>query len=140
MILDAQALFDDNQQHLTTEASANLLDLGEARNIGVGENLYVVAVVKTAMVGASALALTLETDDDSAFGSATTRQTIGSFPAASAVGTRLVAKLAPDVINERYLRGKWTKDSTDNSAGKFTVGITKDIQAFTAYADGLTIS
>ena len=143
MYIDNQALFEDNQQHLTTEASANLLDLAEARNLGVGENLYVVAVVKTAMTDAgsdSTMKLTLETDDNAAFSSATERQTIGTFAALSAAGARLVARLAPEVINERYLRVKYTVANGDLTAGKFTVAIVKDLQAFTAYADSLVIS
>lgn len=143
MILDAALLFDNNIAHLTTEAGTDYIDFGSARNMGVGEDLYFFAVVTTAFTDASSnstMTLTLETDDNSAFGSATTAMTIGTFAALSAIGSRLVARLQPDLINERYLRLKYTVANGDLSTGKFTAGLTKDIQAYTAYADGITIS
>lgn len=143
MILDAALLFDNNVQHLTTEAGTDYIDLGANRNMGVGEELYFFAVVTTAFTDGSSnstMTLTLETDDSSSFGTATTAMTIGTFAALSAIGSRLVARLQPDVINERYLRLKYTVANGDLSTGKFTAGLTKNIQAFTAYADNITIS
>lgn len=143
MILDAALLFDSNAEHLTTGASTDYVDLGSNRNLGVGEELYFFAVVTVAFTDASSnstMALTLETDDNSSFSSATTAQTIGTFAALAAIGTRLVARLQPDVIVERYLRVKYTVANGDLSTGKFTAGLTHNIQAFTAYADNITIS
>lgn len=143
MFLDAHNLFDDNAQHLTTEASTNLIDLGSARNIGVGEDIYFVIQVDTAFTDSasnSTMAITLETDDNASFSSATTAQTIGTFAALSAAGTRLIAKLQPDAINERYLRVKYTVANGDLSTGKFTSFLTTGIDAITAYPSGFTIS
>lgn len=143
MILDAALLFDNNVQHLTTEAGTDYIDLGSNRNLGVGEELYFFAVVTVAFTDSgsdSTMTLSLETDDNSSFSSATSAQTIGTFAALSAIGTRLVAKLQPDKIVERYLRLKYTVANGDLSTGKFTAGLTKNIQAFTAYADNITIS
>tara|TARA_R100000656_G_C3931733_1_gene124961 strand:+ start:40 stop:471 length:432 start_codon:yes stop_codon:yes gene_type:complete len=143
MYLDAQNLFDDNAAHLTTEASTNLIDLGAARNIGVGEDIYFVIQVDTAFTDGSSnstMTITLETDDNASFSSATTAQTVGTFAALAAAGTRLVAKLQPEQINERFLRVKYTVASGDLSTGKFTAFLTKDLQAYTSYPDGITIS
>jgi len=145
MILDAALLFDNGIEHLTTEASTDYIDLGPgaSRNIGVGETLYFVSIVTVAFTDASSnstMTLTLETETDSAFGSATTVQTIGTFGALSAIGSRLIAKIQPDAILERYLRVKYTVANGDLSTGKFKSFITKDIQAWTAYADNITIS
>lgn len=143
MFLDAHNLFDDNAEHLTTEASTNLIDLGAVRNMGVGEDIYFVIQVDTAFTDGSSnstMAITLETDDNASFSSATTAQTIGTFAALAAAGTRLIAKLQPNAINERYLRVKYTVANGDLSTGKFTAFLTKDIDAFTAYPDGITIS
>lgn len=145
MILDAQTLFDEQAQHLTTGASTNLLDLGPGanRNLGVGNRLYVVAVVTTAMTDSgsdSTMTLTLETDSAAAFSSATTAQTIGTFSAASAAGTRLVVALNPDAIVERYLRVKYTVANGDLTTGKFSVFIVNDIDAVTYYPDAVTIA
>lgn len=143
MILDAALLFDNDVQHLTTEAGTDYIDLGAIRNMGVGEELYFFIVVKTAFTDASSnstMTITLETDDSSSFGSATTAMTVGTFAALSAIGTRLVARLQPDLINERYLRVKYTVANGDLSTGKFTAGLVHGIQAYTAYADNITIS
>ncbi len=143
MFLDAALVFDDGIQHLTTEASTDYVDLGAPRNLGVGEQLYFVSIVTVAFTDASSnstMALTLETDSSSGFGSAVTAQTIGTFGALSAIGARLVARLQPDVINSRYVRVKYTVANGDLSTGKFKSFLTNNIQAYTSYADGITIS
>ena len=143
MYLDAHNLFDDAAAHLTTEASTNLIDLGAIRNIGVGEDIYFVIQVDVAFTDASSnstMAITLETDDNASFSSATTAQTVGTFAALSAIGTRFAVKLQPDVINERYLRVKYTVANGDLTTGSFTAFLTNGLQAYTSYADGITIS
>nr|DAL05343.1 MAG TPA: major capsid protein [Caudoviricetes sp.] len=143
MYLDAHNIFDNNVEHLTTEASANLVDLGAIRNLGVGENVYFVILVDTAFTDGSSnstMTITLETDDNEAFNSATTAQTVGVFAALTAAGTRLIARLQPNAINERYMRVKYTVANGDLSTGKFTSFLTLNLDAFTAYPDGITIS
>lgn len=143
MIIDHQNLFSDAQAVTADAASTNLIDLGAVRNLGVGENLYVVVQVDVTMDDASddsTCTVTVESDDAAAFSSATTRQTIGTFAATSAAGTRLVARLQPDVINERFIRLKYTMANGDLSAGSFTAFLVKDLQAYTSYADNITIS
>lgn len=143
MYIDDQNLFDDNAQHLTTEASTNLIDLGQARDIGTGETIYFVIQVDTAFTDSSSnstMTITLETDDNASFSSATTAQTIGTFAALSAAGTRLVARLQPSAINERYLRVKYTVANGDLSTGKFTAFLTHNIDSYTSYPNGYTIS
>lgn len=143
MILDKQLLFDDNAQHLTTEASTNVIDFSAIRNMGVGEPIYFFIIVKTAFTDGSSdstMTITLETDDNSSFSSATLGQTIGTFAALSAAGSRLVVMLQPDKINERYLRVKYTVANGDLSTGKFTSGLTLNIDAITSYPAGFTIS
>lgn len=142
MILDQQNQFDNAAQHLTTEASTNIIDFDKIRNIGVGENLYFVAIVTTAFTDAgsdSTQTLTLETDDNAGFASPATGMTIGTFAALSPVGTRLVARLQPDTINERFLRVKYTVANGNLTTGNFTTFLTHDIQAYTSYASGFSI-
>lgn len=144
MILDAQNLFDDNAEHLTTEASDNYIDLKATnRDLGAGENIYVVAIVDTAFTDGSSnstMTLTLETDDNTSFSSATTAQTLGTFAALSAAGSKLIARLQPGQITERYLRVKYTVANGDLSTGKFTVFLAKDVENYVAFADNITIS
>ena len=143
MILDAQNTFDDNAAHLTTEASDNVIDLKAIRNIGVGENLYLVVAVTAAFTDSgsdSTMAVTIETDDNEAFASATTTQTLGTFAALSAVGTQLIARIQPDMMDERYVRLKYTVANGDLSTGSFDAYIVKDIDQFKAYPKGYTIT
>jgi uncharacterized protein YdbL (DUF1318 family) len=143
MYQDAHNQFSSAQAVTATAASTNLIDLGAIRNMGVGENLYLVVVCTTAMTDAgsdSTLAVTVETDDNSSFSSATTTQTIGTFAAVSAAGTKLVARIQPDQMNERYVRLKYTPANGNLTTGSFTAFITHDIDAYTSYADGITIS
>jgi len=143
MYLDAQNLFDDSAEHLTTEASTNLIDLGEDRDLGAGEDIYLVALVDVAFTDGSSnstMTLTLETDDNASFTSAATAQTIGTFAALSAIGTKLIAKLQPDKITERYLRVKYTVANGDLTTGKFTTFLTKDVENHKVFPDNITIS
>lgn len=148
MILDAQLLFSDAQAITASAGSTNQVDLGPLkstiRDIGVGQDLYAVVVCDVAMTDAgsdSTVTVTLETDNDSAFGSPTTAvQTLGVFAALAAVGTRLVAKLQPEKILEQYLRVYYTVTGGNLTTGSFTAFLTMDIAAFRAYADNITIS
>lgn len=143
MLLDAHNLFSDAQAVTAAAASTNLIDLGAIRNLGVGENLYVVVVCDVAMTDDSSnstLAVKVQTDDNESFDSATDGQTIGTFAATSAIGTKLVARLQPDLVNERYMRLYYTPANGNLSTGSFTAFLTHDIDAYTSYADNSTIS
>lgn len=144
MILDAALYFDNGVQHLTTEAGTDYIDLGAVRDIGVGEPLYAVAIVTVAFTdGASnsTMALTLETDDNTSFSSpALARISLGTFAALSAIGSRLIARIPPERIVERYMRVYYTVANGDLTTGKFSVFLAHNIQAYTSYAKGYTIS
>ena len=143
MYVDAQLLFDEGAAHLTTGASTNIADFRIPRNMGVGEELYLVVIVTEAFTDAgsdSTMAVAIETDDNEGFASATVAQTVGTFGALSAVGSRLVARLQPDAINERYMRLGYTVANGDLTTGKFSAFITNTIDAYTSYADNITIS
>lgn len=140
MLLDAEVTLDPGTSHIQSEATANYIDLAAARDIGAGRELYVVSVLTTALTGGTSMTLTLETDDNTSFSSATSIQTIGAFATSgSAAGQVLIARIAPIATPERYLRGYWTE------SGAVTVGvmetyITDNIDRFRAYANGYTIS
>ena len=143
MLLDAQNRYSDAQAVTATAASTDLIDHGIARDLGVGENLYVVVIVDVAMTDASSdstLAVTIETDALAAFGSATTTQALFTIPALSAIGAKFIARLQPDAINEQFSRLKYTPANGSLSTGSFTAFITHDIDKFIAYADNITIS
>ena len=144
MILDKQNLFSDAQAVTAAAASTNVVDLGATlRDIGSGQDLYVVVSCDVAMTDGSSdstLAVTLEQDTADTFGSATSLLTIGTFPATSAAGTRFIVKLSPNLITERYLRLYYTPANGNLSTGSFTGALVMDVDTFRAYADGITIS
>lgn len=144
MYLDSQLEFSDAQAVTASAASENIIDLGSAQvNAGVGEELYLVVQVQTAMtdVGSdSTVAVTLEGDDNEAFASATTVQTIGTFAATSAAGTKLVARLQPEAITERFLRIQYTVAGGDLTTGSFDAAIVHTAQLDDYFPIGYTVS
>lgn len=143
MKLDAFQLFSDAQALTAAAASTNLIDLQAVRNIGVGENLYVVLIVDTALTDSgsnSTVTVDLQTDDSSSFGSAATGQTLFTIAAVAAAGTKYIARIQPGGANERYIRLYYTMNSGDLSAGAVTAFITHDVDAYSAYPDGITVS
>ena len=142
MIIDAQNLFSDAQAVTAAAASTNSIDFGAVRDIGVGEELYVVVVCDVAMTDSgsdSTLAVALETDSTTTFTPDATR-TLFTFGALSAAGTIKIARLGPDDINLRYAQLKYTPSGGDLTTGSFTAFIAKDVQKYIAYADNVVIS
>lgn len=143
MILDSQLVFSDAQAITAAAASTNTIDLGAARDIGGGEQFFIVVTVVTAFTDTgsdSTLAVALQTDDNTSFSSATSSQVIGTFSALSAVGTTLYMPIAPARANERYIRLYYTPAGGDLSTGAVDAYIAKDLARFNPYADAITIA
>ena len=143
MILDKQLVFSDAQAVTASANSSNILDLSAIRDVGTGENLYLVVVCVVAMTDGSSnstVAVTLASDDNESLSTPTTRMTIGTFAALSAAGTRFVARLQPEVLGiERYLGVVYTVANGDLTTGSFDAFICHDVDLSKAYADGVTI-
>ena len=143
MIMDAHNLYSDAQAVTAAAASTNLIDHGAARDIGTGEDLYVVLVVDVALTDSgsdSTVAVTLQTDDNASFSSATTGQTLFTVAATAAAGTRYYAKVAPGALNERYSRLYYTPANGNLTTGSFTAGVVNSIEKINIFADNITIS
>lgn len=143
MIIDNELLFSKSQAITATADSTNVIDLGAVRDIGVGEDLYVFAILKETLNDSSGtdatLSVGLNTDDNAALSSDTALQTLFSFAHGNAAGTIKYARINPASF-ERYIGLVYTVASGPFDAGKITAGITKDIQKYTAYASGFTIA
>ncbi len=140
MILDKNLAFSEAQTIPTgaTTASTNIVDLGAVRDIGVGEDMELVVVLTSALVGAGTVAVIIQTDDNESFSSAVTAQTIGTFAATSAAGTRFVAKLQPNAIVERYMRVAYTAGVlTGGAASAYLVHGVDNVRY---YADNFTVT
>jgi len=143
MYVDAQNLFSDAQAITASAASTNLIDFGSARDIGVGQELYLVVIVDVAFTDAgsdSTVTVTIETDDNVGFASAATAQSLGTFAALSAAGSRLIARVQPEAAWEQYVRAYYTVANGNLTTGSLTAFLTTDIQAWTAYPIGYTVS
>lgn len=143
MIHDAQNLFSDAQAITAAAASTNIIDLASARNIGVGENLYVVVTVDTTFADTgsnSTLTVALEGDSSTSF-TPDGSQTLFTIPALAAAGNKYIARINPDFAsNYRYIRVYYTPNNGDLSAGAVTAFIAHGIDAYTSYPKGYTIS
>lgn len=143
MIVDAQLLFSDQQAVTAAAASANSVDLKKARNIGVGERLFIVVTVDVAFTDAgsdSTLTVDLQGDTTSAFGSATSSR-LFTIPALAAAGNIYIAGISPDFAgNFEFLQLQYTPNNGNLSTGTVSAFMVKDISAFTAYAKNYTIS
>lgn len=144
MITDALLLFSDAQAVTATAVSTNVLDFGTGgRDLGIGEDLYFFIGLPVAMTDSgsdSTVTVTVEVDDNASFTSAVVAQTIGVFPAASAAGTKLIAKIQPLAVNEQYVRLRYTVANGNLTTGSFDAMIVKDVDAYKFYADAITIS
>lgn len=142
MLVDAQLLFSDAQAITAAAASTNIIDVAAARDLGTGQDLYVVVCVDVAFTDGSSdstLAVALECDSTDSFTPDSTR-TLFTFPALSAVGDKKIAKLGPGDLNYRYARLYYTPANGNLTTGSVTAFITHNVDSYTSYADGITIS
>lgn len=142
MLIDRQNQFSDAQSVTATAASTDIIDLGAVRNIGVGEELYIVFLVTTTFVGAAGtITPSLQTDDNAGFASAATVRTYDTIPTLSPAGTYRFYRLEPFTaagVYERYIRVLYTVAGTLSTSG-ISGFLTHDIKAFRAYAVGYTV-
>jgi hypothetical protein len=145
MYVDGELRFSNEQAVTASAGSTNLIDLKVAgMNPGVGEpGLWAVFVVTEAFTDSgsdSTVAVTLETDNDVAFGSPTTAvQTVGTFAALSAIGSVLIVRLQPFSTLERYMRAYYTLANGNLSTGKITSFLTPNVDKWRANAQSVTI-
>lgn len=144
MLVDAQLLFSDAQAVTAAAASTNTVDLGAVRDIGTGDDLYLVVGCDVAMTDASSDS----TLDVFLYGDSTTTftpdgsQLMFTFPAVSAAGTVKIAKLSPGSapLQYRYIQLYYSPNNGNLSTGSFTAFLTHNIEKYVSYADGITIS
>lgn len=130
MIVDNTLVLSDSQAITATAASTNQIDVGAAgstylggtvgRDIGDSTIIPIVVEVTQAFNNLTSLQVSLETDDDVAFGSPVTVATGPAVPLASLVlGYKFdwPAEI-PVGTRERYLRLKYTVVGTAPSTGK----------------------
>lgn len=136
MIFDRTLLFSDGQAITATAASTNVVDLGATgkpygasaalvRELGYGNNVPVSITVTESFNTLTSLTISVETDDNAGFSSATTVWTSPAYTLAQlAVGAKyLLPDAIPAGVNERYVRLKYTVGGSNPSTGKITAGV-----------------
>jgi len=145
MILDGQNMFSEAQAITAAAVSTNAIDTSLARDIGNGENIYIMLQCDVAMTDVdsnSTLAIALVTDSDEALGSPTVVRTLVTLPALTAAGTTLFFKLEAEnlVAFERYLGLSYTPANGNLTTGSFTAGLVRTIQKSQEYpASGFSV-
>lgn len=152
MYVDAENRFS-NAQTVTTGSgsgsapgvvSTNILNLGTERRPGTGQPVYIVVIVTTALESSGsndAMDINLYSDSDSAWGSATFRQRVGTLPAVSAAGTVIIGTINPGILNEQYIGLYYISQTSDAfTAAGITSFLALDVDAWVAYAKGYTIA
>lgn len=112
MILDKRLEFSDAQALTATAVSTNVIDLTSDRDIGVGETIWTLIQLDVAADDTDAdetYVVTLETDDNAAFTSATVIDTI-TITRGDVAGTRYYSSVP--LANERFLRLNYTLGGT----------------------------
>ena len=129
MILDNQTLLS-NAQAITADAgSTNQIDLsprasGVTLDIGPGNPVPLFIQVVETFNNLTSLVVSVQVDEDSSFGSATTVVSTAAIPLASLVaGYKFNLDWVPRLTNERYMRVYYDITGTAPSTGKITAGI-----------------
>lgn len=155
MILDKLLEFSDAQAVTSTALSTNVVDLyplgnsvgtNTTRDIGTGEDIYLVVMTETAITDTSSdatLTVTLESDSVEALSSSpTVHFSTGAlaFGAYSPAGTVIANVKLPAGNYERYLGVRYTVASGPFTAGTLNAFLVKDAQAYRSYAAGYSIT
>lgn len=129
MILDNQTLLS-NAQAITGDAgSTNQIDLsprgaGIVNDIGNGSQVPILIQVVEAFNNLTSLAVSIQVDEDSAFGTPKTVATTAAIPLASlTAGYLFNLDYIPRGTNERYMRLFYDVTGTAPTTGKITAGI-----------------
>lgn len=148
MIFDQTLLLSKAQAITATAVSTNVIDLlaaGKAprhslalkRNLGIGNPIpFLIQVIEDfTAAGAATLTVTLETDDNEAFSSATVIWSSGAISLANLkAGQNLgVVNYLPKGVNdkglvERYFRLNYTVATGPMTAGKIQAGVVASVQ------------
>ena len=140
MILDALLEMSDAQAVTATAISTNVIDLGPVadnptRDIGTGEDVYWVISVDTTFTGLTSLQASLVSDTTAGLQSApVTHATTIAIPVAALIAGYQYAVKLPGGSYKQYLGTQFTVVGT-GTAGKINSFLSKDVQAYRAYAD-----
>lgn len=140
MIIDKFLQVSDAQAVTSSAASTDVIDAGATktsglgRDIGAGEQLYMVFTVQEAVAASGSATVTFsvqDSADNSSFADVIASAAIGK--ASLPVGARVVLPLPPGL--RRYLRAYYTVGTGPLTAGKFSAQILDGYEFQKAYPD-----
>lgn len=136
MILDDTLVLSDSQAITADAGSTNIIDLaavgtpwgatnGPRRDIGIGTSIPLSVHVMESFNNLTSLTISVQVDNDVAFGSPKTVATSGAIPLASLVAGYVFPFPAelPEGTDEQYLRLYYDVTGTNPAAGKITAAI-----------------
>ena len=142
MITDAFLRLSDAQALTTTAVSTNTIDLGVARDVGAGEEIYVYFTVPTALAGGTSVTFQVITSAAANLGTPTVVGSTSAVVTASLVaGYKTAVRINPAVFatGQRYLGAQYTIVGTYTS-GNVTADVVLDIADFKTYASGFSVT
>ena len=144
MILDGQLQFSSSQLVTAAAASTNYVDLGVARDIGTGRDLYIVVNVSVTLTdgGSNTSTPVILYGDSTTTFTPDGQQTLFSFDDGDVAGTVKIAKLDPGSapLQYRYIELYYDPQGASLTGGAFDAHMALDVQSYVSYADGFTIS
>lgn len=143
MITDQKEILSDAQALTVSAASTNYIDFGKDRNIGMGEPMAIVILVKVAADGTTTdetYKFGIQTDDNSGFTSPAVVDERTIPYAQLTLNSQHVLPIAPDLRMERYLRLYATLGGTTPSI-TITAALMpmSDINQTAVYPSGYTV-
>lgn len=142
MITDKLLRVSDAQAVTTTAVSTDTVDLGTARDIGAGENLYMNFTVGTAIAGGTSTEFQVISSASADLSTPTVLGSSGAIATASlTAGKRLAVRVNPTINGngQRYFGARYVVVGT-NSAGTVTADVVHGVQDQKSYASGFTVA
>lgn len=145
MILDIQEQFSSAQSIVSAAGdvvSTNVYDTGAAADVGIGEEMYIVAktIAAVTSAGAATVQVVLQTDDNVGFATPVEFPLTGALALASLTANTELVKQRLPIGLERYIRVVYRVGTAATTAGTVDAFLVKDVQANKPYASGFTVA
>lgn len=146
MFIDGANLFDTAAAITATRVSTNVIDLGIARDLGIGNNsLKLMALITTTMLSAGSSTLNVQIQGSTDNSSYTTMAETGPIAKAQlTAGRRLfdvgIPRPIPGQARPRYLQLRYEVGTADFTAGAVTAALVLDRDDQVYYPSGIAIN
>ncbi len=142
MITDKLLRVSDGQAVTTTAVSTDTVDLGTARDIGAGENLFMHFTMTEAFAGGTSTEFQVIGSASADLSSPTVLGSSGAIATAGlTLGRRTAVRVNPQINGNglRYFGARYVVVGT-NTAGKVTADVVHGVQDQKSYASGFTVA